>query len=113
MQFAVAGTHAGQALAVMGGEDELQGGLAGSNDLGSIGQDLHAFLVNRVDAGGNETAGADDLDEADTAGADGIDVFEVAQGRDVNTDFTAGFQNGSALSDGILSAVDFNIDLFH
>ena len=77
LQFAAAVAHTGQTVFVVGREHQLEIGLAGGKDLGGVGEDLHP-LVDRIDAGGNQTLGTLDLDDADPAGADLVDLLEVA-----------------------------------
>ena len=67
-QLAVAAAHAAHAVLVVGGEDELQIGLAGGLHLGGVGEHLHAF-AHRVDAGGQQVLGPLHLHHADAAGA--------------------------------------------
>ena len=85
--------RAGEALSLVVGENELEVGLSRGENLGSVGENLHA-LVDRVDAGGHESARADDLDETDTAGADLVDVLEVAERRNFDSGVLSGFEHG-------------------
>ena len=112
LQLAGAGAHAGQALALMVGKDELEGGFSGFHDAGRVREDFHAF-VHGEHAGGDEASRALDLHHADAAGADLVDVLEEAERRDLDPGLAAGSQNGAARFDGIISAVDFDIDFSH
>ena len=109
LQLAVAGTDAGQAGAVMIGEQQLQGLLPVGNDLGRVGENFGVVPINGIHTGSAEAAGALDFNDADTAGADRIDVLEVAEGGDGDAGHSGCFQNGSTLGNGHFNAVDFNM----
>ena len=69
LQLAVLAALAGQAGLVVDGQKHLKRHLAGLNNLGRVGVNLHA-LVDGIDAGGNQSLCALYLNHADTAGAD-------------------------------------------
>ena len=95
-QLAVAAAHAAHAVLVVGGEDELQVGLAGGLHLGGVGEHLHA-LADRVHTGGQQAFGTLYLHHAHTAGAVyALDLLQVAKGGDGDADLVGGLQHGGA-----------------
>ena len=112
LQFAAAAAHAGEALAVVRGEDKLQGDFAGIAHLFCICKDLHAF-IHRVNTGGNQASRTLDLHHADPARADFIDILEVTQRRDLDPGIARRFEDRNAVGHTQGHAVDFDIDHFH
>ena len=94
LQLAIAGTHAGEALLFMGGEQQLQGGAAGLLHLGGVGLNFHS-LRHGINAGGHQAAGAGSLHHADAAGADFIDILQKAEGGDFHAGIPGGFRQGT------------------
>ena len=74
LQLTVAAAYAGEAFSVMGGKDQFQRNLSGSEYFLGVGEDFHAFR-HRIYTSGNQASCAFDFHNADTAGADGVDVF--------------------------------------
>ena len=112
LQLTGGAAHAGEAVLLVVGEQQLEVHLSRFHDAGRVGGDLHA-LVYGINAGGDETARALDLDEAEAACADLIDVLQIAKCRDVDAGVARSLENGDALFDRVILAVDFDIDRFH
>ena len=112
LQLTVGGAHAGKALFLMRGKDQLQRRLAGGAHLVGVGLNFHA-LVHGIDAGGHKTARAGRFDNADTAGADLVHILQIAQRGDLHTGSVSRFQNGGALRHADGNAVHFNINHIH
>ena len=74
LQLTVGVAHAGKAVGAVVGKQQLQRRLTGFAQRRGIGEHLHP-LVDGVDTGSCQRAGALDLDKAHTAGADGIDAL--------------------------------------
>ena len=77
LELAGGAADAGQTLSVVVGKNELEVGLTSLSDSGAISSDFHT-LVYGIYAGGNESAGALDFNEAETACADLVDVLHIA-----------------------------------
>ena len=105
LQLAVAAAHAGKALLLVGGKDQLQINLAGGEDPLGVGQHLHP-LRHRVDAGGHQVLEALYLHHADAAGANLVNVLQKTQGGDINGQLPGSLQDGGALRDGDRKAVN-------
>ena len=115
LQLAGGGAYAGEALLIVVGDQQLQIGLAGSHDLGRVGDDLHA-LADGVYAGGDHTEGSAALgylNKAQTASADLVDLLQIAKSGDVDAGFLSGIQNGSALGGSNRDPIDFQIYHIH
>ena len=91
LQLAVAAALAGQALALVDGEQQLQGHLPGLLDLGGVGEDLHP-LVHRVHAGGAERPCPLHLHHAHAAGANLVYILQIAQRGDVHPGVPGGLK---------------------
>ncbi len=105
LQLAVAAAHAGKALLLVGGKDQLQINLAGGEDPLGVGEHLHP-LRHRVDAGGHQVFEALYLHHADAAGANLVNVLQKTQGGDINGQLPGSLQDGGALRDGDRKAVN-------
>ena len=112
LQLTVGGAHAGKALFLMRGKDQLQRRFAGGAHLVGVGLNFHAF-VHGIDAGGHKAARAGRFDNADTAGADLVHILQIAQRGDLHTGSVSRFQNGGALRHADGNAVHFNINHIH
>ena len=112
LELAGAVPMAGQAFHAMVGKDQLQGHLPGLLHLGAVGPDHHA-LVDGIDAGGAQGAGALHFHQAQTAGADLVETFQVAQGGDIHTGDMRGFHDGGTGGYGNFLPVDFHVDSIH
>jgi hypothetical protein len=99
LQLTVAAAYAGEAFSVMGGKDQFQRNLSGSEYFLGVGEDFHAFR-QRIYTSGNQAFRAFDFHNADTAGADSVDVFKVTQGGTMNTGRSCGFENRRVLRAG-------------
>ena len=92
LQLAVLVAHAGKALLVVIGKQQLQVDLAGFADGGGIGLHHHS-LAHGQHASGLQGARAR-IHHAQAASADLIDILEVAQGGNIDTCFLGSLQNG-------------------
>jgi hypothetical protein len=106
LQFTGGRTNAGEALLVVSRENQLQIGLTGSLNLLRIGENLHAIRYG-IYTGGNQTAGTGNLNEAQTARTDFIDIFQIAEGRNVDSGNSGGLEDGRIGRNLYLNAVDF------
>ena len=112
LQFAGLVAFAGQAVAVMVGDQQLVKDLAGFADTLGIGEDVHAVACFHH-AGGLQAAGvAHFFDHADTAGAEFMDAFQVAQAGDMDAVLLGCLQDSAALSGFALDAIDGEFDHF-
>ena len=112
LQLAGGAAHAGETVLLVVGEQQLEIHLSRLHDAGRVRGDLHT-LVYGVNAGGDHAARTLDLDEAEAAGADLIDVLQIAKCRDVDAGIARSLENGDALFDRVIFAVDFDVDSFH
>ena len=87
----------------MGGEQKLQVGTAGIQNLFGVCEHFHAF-VNGIDASRDLGFGALDLNGADAAGADLVNVFQITEGQDIDSHLACCFKDCSpgATATGIL-----------
>ena len=111
LQLAVLAADAGEALALVVGQDQLQHGLAGRADSGGVGLDDHA-LGHGHHAGSGQGAGAH-VHHTHTAGADLVDVLEVAQGGNMDVGLTGSFQDGGTGRNADLHAINRNVKHIH
>ena len=77
LQVAVAAAHAGGAVAVVLGQDQLHVGPAHGTHLGRIGEKHHS-LLHRIVAGGDQLHLSLHLHNAGLTGADFVDSFQIA-----------------------------------
>ena len=112
LQFAGLVAFAGQAVAVMVGDQQLVQDLAGFAYALGIGEDLHT-VAGFDHAGGLQTAGvAHFLDHADTAGAELVDAFQIAQAGDMDAVLLGRLEDGASLSGFAFDAIDGEFDHF-
>ena len=96
LQVAAAAAHAGGALAVVLGQNQLHIGAAGGPGPGGVGVDHHA-LPHRGVAGGDHGPLPLHLHAAHPAGGNLIEPFQIAQVGDVDVRLGGGLQDGGAL----------------
>ena len=85
LQLAVLRAHAGGAVAVVLGEDQLQVRLP--RGLGAVGVRLHDHsLRDLLRAGGDEALKSLHLDHTDAAGGDLVESLQIAEGGDADAD---------------------------
>ena len=111
LQLAVLAADAGEALALVVGQDQFQHGLAGRADSGGVGLDDHA-LGHRHHTGSGQGAGAH-VHHTHTAGADLVDVLQVAQGGNMDVGLTGSFQDGRTGRNADLHAINRNVKHIH
>ena len=112
LQLAASAALAGEALAVVHGEQQLQRELAGFLHLRCIGENFHP-LVDRINAGRNQRTGALHFYNAHTASANFVDILQEAQCGDVDARIPCSLQNRRILRHREGHAVDFYIDHIH
>ena len=78
LKLTAGGTGAGETLLLVVGKNKLEVGLSCSENLGSVGVDLHS-VVNGIYASGNKSASAYNFNEAEAARADFVDILKVAE----------------------------------
>ena len=96
LQRAVAAADARGAVAVVLREDELHVVAPRNERAQRVRVDLHALGADRV-ARRHESVGALDLYHAHAAGRDLAHMFQIAEGRDRNTELSRRVENGSAV----------------
>jgi len=116
LQLAVLVALAGQALAVVVGQDQLDVGLDGLAHLGGVGPDVHA-LGHLQGAGGGQVAHRRPLDvgldHAHAAGADLVDVLQEAQAGDLDPRLAGGQHGGVVVGNTDFNPVDRDVDVTH
>ena len=112
LQFAVVVARTAQAVLVVVGKDEFDGGLSAFHNLGSVGEHFHTF-AHGIDAGRDQTPRPFHFAHAYAAGADGVDVFEIAKSGDFHARFLCCLQYGGALFDADGNIVYFQVDFCH
>jgi hypothetical protein len=115
LKLAGRAANAGETLTVVVGKKQLQVGLSGLHDLGSIGQNLHS-LGYGIYASGYQTEGSatlGHLNKAQTAGADLVDILQITKSGDINLSGSCSLQNRGSLRNSVRYAVDLNINGFH
>ena len=112
LKLARAGTHAGEAAFIVGGEDQLEGRPAGVDHPLGVGNNLHP-LGDRVDTGGYQGFRPFHLDHTDPAGADFVDLLEIAEGGDLDAGRPRSLKDGVIFRHGQGHTVEFDIHKFH
>ena len=110
LQLAVAGAHAGRAMAVVLAEDQLHIHLARLAHTRAVGENLHPLFGGGVARGGKAVY-AFDLHNADAARADLVEFFEIAQGRDRDARLFCGVKDRGSFGD--LQGDIINFDVYH
>ena len=105
LELAVFGAHAGGAVAVVLGEDQLQIGLPGGLGPVGVGMDDHS-LGDFLGAGGDQTLKAVHLDHADAAGGDLVDAPQIAEGGDLDPEGRGGVQDRGSFRNAAAASVD-------
>ena len=111
LKLAVLAAHAGEALALVVGEDQLQHGSARLAHLRGVRLDDHALGYGHH-AGRRQRTRAD-VHHAHAAGADLVDVLEPAEGRDLDTGSMRRLENGGAFLHGNRHTVDSQMNHCH
>ena len=95
LQLAVVVAHAGAAVAVVAGQQQIEDVAAGAADLGRVGEHVDR-RGDRVTAGGLQGPLPLDLDDADAAHARQAQVLVVAERGDADSQGRGRFQQGGA-----------------
>ena len=112
LELTAVAADTGETFSLMCGEDELEVGLSGFNNLGGVCPDFHAVGYGCY-AGSHKTSGAFHFNKAKTASADLVYVLEIAKGGDINFCDSCGIDDLDTRRDFIFTSVDFNGYSFH
>ena len=111
LKLTVLTAHAGEALALVVGEDQLQHRLARLAHLRGVRLDDHALGHGHHACRRQRTRA--DVYHAHAAGADLIDVLEPAEGRNLDTGSMRRLENGCAFLHGNRHAVNSQMNHCH
>ena len=115
LKLAGCGTYAREALLIVVRKKKLEVHLSGCDDLRCVCKDRHT-LSARIYASSYHavrSAALGYLNETQTACADLIDILKIAKCGDLYLCSSCCFKNSGAFFNGIVHAVNFNVNSFH